>query len=89
MHSLRNRVRRFNYNPMRDLFACMTVKEAANRFDKHENSVRAAMIAGKVDYRKSAGTYLITTESLIKLWGKPLPTQVDTVELTLPMWRKD
>lgn len=80
---------KYQRNPvLRDLFAVMTVAEAAERFHKHVNSVRDAMIAGKLDFRRSEGTYLITTDSLIKLWGKPDPANLETVELTLPMWRR-
>lgn len=76
-------------SPLRALFAVMTVPEAAKRFDKHINTVRDAMIRGKLDFRKSEGTFLITTESLIKYFGKPKPADLETVELTLPMWRKE
>lgn len=75
-------------NPLRDLFAVMTVPEAAERFGVHVNTVREAMIAGKLDFRKSNGTWLITTDSLIRYWGAPKPANMETVELTLPMWRK-
>lgn len=73
---------------LRDLFATVTVAEASMRWNKHVTSVREAMIAGKLNYRRSGGTWLIQTESLIKLWGQPIPPDTDGVELVLPMWEK-
>lgn len=76
------------YNPLRDLFAVVTVNEAAKRWNKHRNSVLEAMIQGKLDHRRSEGTWLITTESLIKLWGKPEPANLMECEFVLPIYRK-
>ena len=73
---------------LRDLFATVTVAEASSRWGKHVKSVREAMIGGKLSYRRSGGTWLIQTESLVKLWGQPLPPDLQGVELVLPMWEK-
>src|ERR1051326_3669440 len=56
---------------LRDLFACMTIPEAAQRFHKHQNTVRWAIMKGKLDCRLSGNIWLITAYSLIKLWGEP------------------
>ena len=85
---LLNKRRKDGDSPLRDLFAVMTVPEAAHRFEVHPNTVREAMIAGKLDFRKAGGIWLITTDSLIRYWGNPKPPDMDTVELTLPMWQK-
>ena len=73
---------------LRELFACVTVAEASERWHVHTNSVLAAIIAGKLDARKSGGVWLITTESLIRYWGKPEPPDLSSVEITLPRWRR-
>lgn len=73
---------------LRDLFAVVTVKEAARRWKKHANTVKWAIAAGKLDCRKSGNVWLITYDSLVKLWGKPTLPDLTTVELVLPMWRK-
>jgi len=73
---------------LRDLFAVMTVSEASVRFNRHVNTVRRAIMLGQVNCRLSGGTVLITTESLVRLWGKPDPPDLDNVELLLPMWQK-
>lgn len=73
---------------LRDLFATVTVAEASSRWNKHVTSVREAMLAGKLNYRRSGGTWLIQTESLIMLWGQPLPPDTEGVELVLPTWEK-
>lgn len=73
---------------LRDLFSVMTVTEAGARFNRHVNTVRKAMVLGQLDFRLSGGIWLITTASLVKLWGKPEPPDLDSVELLLPMWRK-
>jgi len=72
---------------LRDLFSVMTVHEAAARFDKHRNTVRQACIEGKLNYRASGQAILITTESLIRLWGPPVPPDLGSVQLILPLWK--
>lgn len=73
---------------LRDLFAVMTVSEAAVRFNRHTNTVRRVIMLGQLDCRLSGSTFLITTDSLVRLWGTPGPPDLDNVELILPMWRK-
>ena len=73
---------------MRDLFACVTANEAADRWHVSYNAIIAAIDRGKLDCRKSGGTWLITTESLIRYWGKPDPPNLDSVLFTLPRWRR-
>lgn len=73
---------------LRDLFATVTVSEAAERWHIHPNSVIDAITRGKLDARKSGWVWLITTESLIRYWGKPDPPDLKSVELTLPRWRR-
>lgn len=81
-------MRRKTDSVLRDLFAVMTINEAARRFAVHRNTVLAACDAGKLDFRKSEGTYLVRTESLIAWFGKPVDAaDMESVELTLPMWR--
>ena len=53
------------------LFASETIPEAARRWGWHENTIRAAMVAGKLDCRLAGGVWLITVESLVALWGEP------------------
>jgi excisionase family DNA binding protein len=82
------KMKRKSDSVLRDLFAVMTVNEAARRFAVHRNTVLAACDAGKFDFRKSEGTYLIRTESLIAYFGKPIDSaDMESVELTLPMFR--
>lgn len=74
---------------LRDLFAVETVPEAARRWNVHQNTIRTAMTAGKLDCRLAGGTWLITVFSLIKVFGKPIEApDLENVELSLPMWRK-
>ena len=73
---------------LRDLFACVTVAEAAERWHVSQSAVTEAITRGKLDARKSGWVWLITTESLIRYWGKPDPPDLESVELTLPRWRR-
>lgn len=73
---------------LRDLFATVTAAEACARWHVSYRAVMAAIDRGKLDCRKSGGTWLITTESLNRYWGKPEPPDLDSVEFTLPRWRR-
>lgn len=73
---------------LRDLFAVVTVVEASRRWRKHYSNVIKAMDHGKLNYRRSGSIWLIQASSLIKLWGQPVPPELDDIELVVPMWEK-
>lgn len=73
---------------LRELFACVTIAEAAIRWHVSQSAVKDAIDRGKLDARKSGWVWLITTESLTRYWGKPEPPDTNSVELTLPRWRR-
>lgn len=73
---------------LRDLFATVTIAEAAIRWHISQSAVKDAIIRGKLDARKSGWVWLITTESLIRYWGKPDPPDLERVEVVLPRWRR-
>lgn len=59
------------------LFATTTPTEAARMWGKSWHSVVRNIETGKLDGRKSGGTWLVTFESLYKLWGLPVDGEVD------------
>lgn len=71
---------------LRDLFAVMTVSEVMRRYGKAHSTIQYRLDTGALDWRKEGGTILITTDSLIKLWGKPAPPDMSSVQLSLPIW---
>ena len=73
---------------LRDLFACVTIREAAERWHVSESAVQMAIDRGKLDARQSGSIWLVTTESLIRYWGKPEPPNLECVFLTFPRWRR-
>lgn len=83
-------IRKINTDPvLRDLFAVATVAEVSQRWEKHKNTVLWAIVEGKLDARKTPNGWLITVESVIRLWGQPKARpDFSTVQLTLPMWRR-
>lgn len=83
-------IRKMHSDPvLRDLFAVATVSEIAGRWGKHKNTVLWALVEGKLDARRSSLGWLITVDSVIKLWGEPkVKPDLSTVQLTLPIWRK-
>lgn len=73
---------------IRELFAVVTVKEACARWHVSDSAVQDAIVRGKLDARKSGWVWLITVESLIRYWGNPEPADMESVQLTLPRWRR-
>ena len=53
----------------------MTFKEAAKRWGKNDSTLRKLVDTDRLvkdfDYRKSAGTWLITYQAMVRLYGEP------------------
>lgn len=67
----RHHIRPFNRAGEDVLHQVVTISEAARLWGYHPDTLRNAIDTGRVNARKSAGTWLISTASLMVRYGPP------------------
>lgn len=56
---------------MDSIYRVVTVKEARHMWGKHQNTIMFAVWREQIAARKSGGTWIISFDDCVKLWGNP------------------
>lgn len=56
----------------KQLYEVLTINEVANGWHKHYKTVQMAVNQGRLCARQAGQMYLISFQSVVRLWGEPL-----------------